>query len=404
LTNVVRDNTSKISTADIEKNNVTRKPAIIHTTNQREKHSERHACAQCEETFRLQSVLKRHITLEHGLVQVLPCPKCAETFTRSSALQDHIEDKHIQDTRTTEGARVTYTCTECGEEFIRRALLRQHERRVHRIFACLQCDGSFNTAIKLNMHIRSRHAEQPCVCEQCGMKCLNESRLEKHKTTHTGEKKHACLQCNKMFRSANSLSGHTQVAHSDERPFSCTMCPKGYIRANLLKRHMRISHSNKISLSSSSLNSGGQPIDKSLMCRVCSKVFASKNGLKVHEVIHTGEKPYACEQCDKRFSLQCNRICHIIQTHNTDKHVMCEHCGLKCMSKAALKVHMVVHTKEKPFSCLKCNKKFSFLTYVRMHDKLVHKKERPFVCVHCGKDFQMKCQLVSHELIHKEEK
>jgi len=404
LTNVVRDNTSKISTADIEKNNVTRKPAIIHTTNQREKHSERHACAQCEETFRLQSVLKRHITLEHGLVQVLPCPKCAETFTRSSALQDHIEYNHSPDTCTTTDVPVTYACTVCVEKFVRRALLSRHVRLVHRIYPCLQCDGSFNTAEKLNRQIRSIHAEPLWECEQCGIKFVSKHRLEIHKINHSDEKKYACLQCKKRFKSKYCLSAHTQVAHSYERPFACTLCPKGYISAGLLTYHMKKSHGNKISRSSSSLASGGQPIDQSLMCQVCSKVFSTKSSLKTHEVVHTGERPYACEQCDKRFIYASNKSIHINQAHNKNTNVMCEHCGLKCMSKTALKVHMVVHTKDKPYSCLKCNKRFSYHISVKIHDRIVHNKERLFVCAQCGNDFQTKSNLRAHEVKHRKKK
>ncbi len=42
--------------------------------------------------------------------------------------------------------------------------------------------------------------------------------------------------------------------------------------------------------------------EKPYKCSHCDKRFYHSGALKTHERIHTGEKPYKCSHCDKRFS------------------------------------------------------------------------------------------------------
>lgn len=88
-----------------------------------------------------------------------------------------------------------------------------------------------------------------------------------------------------------------------EGPYACEFpfCNKIYLNKSILKRHIQAFHS-----------SVGR-----FRCSLCGKNLASKQNLKEHSYIHTGQKPYECLEpgCEETFRQGTH-----LSAHKREKH------------------------------------------------------------------------------------
>ncbi|XP_045062303.1 zinc finger protein with KRAB and SCAN domains 8-like [Coregonus clupeaformis] len=107
------------------------------------------------------------------------------------------------------------------------------------------------------------------------------------------------------------------------------------------------------------------------------------------------EKRFLCMFCNKGFS--CLQKVEIHQRFHTGvKPFSCTQCHMRFAQAGDLKRHQRVHTGEKPYSCPQCEKRFSRQDKLKMHLK-IHTGERPFACTHCGKRFSERSYLRIHQ-------
>ncbi|XP_064782330.1 neurotrophin receptor-interacting factor homolog [Oncorhynchus masou masou] len=114
------------------------------------------------------------------------------------------------------------------------------------------------------------------------------------------------------------------------------------------------------------------------------------------------EKRFLCMFCNKGFS--CLQKVEIHQrVHTGEKPFSCTQCHMRFAQTGDLKRHQRVHTGEKPFGCHLCRASFSHSSSLKRHQR-VHTGEKPYSCPQCEKRFSHQHHLKMHLKVHTGER
>ncbi|KAK9515134.1 hypothetical protein VZT92_025803 [Zoarces viviparus] len=140
-------------------------------------------------------------------------------------------------------------------------------------------------------------------------------------------------------------------------------------------------------------------------CVTCSSTFNRKEELRLHVVSHTGNMPHKCSICPEQFMHKKNLTVHMMKVHGYPKPHPCPQCPKTFLTRSELRVHEAAkHRGEKRFVCEECGHRATSRNGLQMHIKAIHRNERPFVCNVCDHAFSQKNNLKLHLRIHSGER
>ena len=191
------------------------------------------------------------------------------------------------------------------------------------------------------------------------------------------QKRTLCTLCGQSVQTI-AMKEHMIVAHNKEKHI-CTICKVEKPSLNRLKHHMNINHIRipcehcgkllgKAMMKRHIRDCHSSYEDKKFKCEVCG-TFATnaEDRLKVHMNIHTGDRPYKCNYCPKDFShrsaLNVHKRKHTGYIHN------CDECGKSFANNQQLSDHTNIHTGEKPHKCKYCDARFASHSSHAVHQR-----------------------------------
>uniref|UniRef100_A0A3P8WNG3 Zinc finger protein 708-like n=1 Tax=Cynoglossus semilaevis TaxID=244447 RepID=A0A3P8WNG3_CYNSE len=292
---------SFIHTAYMRTNDLEHHKKIVHVEGGKEPRPSLLLCDFCGKEFKCRSQLHLHLQTHTGERPHL-CDICGRKFARPHQLKRHKILIHSNQVIGEENlaSDSSYTCSVCGKRLKSEAHLMAHSHvhtddRPHRCSICLR---SFQRVTWLKQHHMRVHLKvRVCDAARGG------GRIRKS-TSQT--KAFPCPVCCKVFKFKSLLESHSLI-HSEVRPYACDFCNRRFRRRSHLKRHREVVHAN------------GERAPQSFVCHICGKDKKCRSQLDRHVIIHTGERPFACDLCPARFNRRGNLQQHLRRMHGVGK-------------------------------------------------------------------------------------
>jgi len=141
--------------------------------------------------------------------------------------------------------------------------------------------------------------------------------------------------------------------------------------------------------------------DGKVQCKECGLKLKCERYLRMHMRIHTGEKPYKCSFCDMKFLSKYYHRTH--ELGHKGELPQCPVCGGRYMN---LRAHMLTHddsVDKNKHVCSVCKKGFRMASDLNRH-MLMHSGEKRYTCQDCGGRFRSFSNLKTHMASHTKEK
>ena len=179
-------------------------------------------------------------------------------------------------------------------------------------------------------------------CPACGITFKTEARLRIHMVSHSDEASHHCPLCSLKYKRTSDLNRHMKKKHDaklrdffymgmQEQPLNLsvrteavpsTCNPGSQVSSKACEEDQPLDLSMKPKPhvmqvpSVTSKPYRGPYSSEELKCSLCSYLAKWPSDLKRHALVHSMEKRYKCEQCQRRYKYQFDLNMHMRRSHH----------------------------------------------------------------------------------------
>lgn len=381
-------------------------------------------CGSCDAMFRTRVSRDRHRQEGHAFT----CYVCGWEGYSKTKYEAHVSSVHCN-----QQAR----CLACRKDFPSYDSYKQHMEETHSTTPATPTSTSTVTSMATTTTTTTATPTSPVgASADIKMEVESEARLEdevekeesqgrlsteeKQNSINTNLKdfhsygERSCPYCSKTFRRRSRFLRHLNY-HQGKRTYMCRICTKCFVEKSGLRAHLlthcpinkECPHCGKLFKTERTMTRHLRThLNLTYTCEICNKQFRHEESLRVHKSVHKeGGSGNICTVCEK----DC-KTPHYLQLHMTTKHeapkFTCQQCDRSFKWKQSFRKHMATHHDDSclKFKCSLCPRHFMTSSELRLH-QVVHSTEKKHLCDICGKAFKHEYTRDKHtKTVHREDR
>ncbi|KAF7233143.1 hypothetical protein EG68_10063 [Paragonimus skrjabini miyazakii] len=217
-----------------------------------------------------------------------------------------------------------------------------------------------------------------------------------------------CPSCPAMYANANAFTKHMREKHF-VKVYTCRQCEEFFETLSQLFLHARRSHVDP-------KKPKRNPANFKFHCDQCNYMTNNGGTMEHHKRAHTGEKPYVCDVCNKRFAQKANMKTHRNRHIHRDKIFRCDTCNKAFSSYDIYLAHLrtrehelrehfaMMASSQLALECLGCAVTFDSIYNLNKHTRscrIVRTLQTKFRCLPCNAYVSDVASLKAHVKAHE---